>query len=198
MAQKQHVQIERKLHQRRRLLREWATPGAVYVPFIGDGDIAEEIYADRRIFGADIDPARVEEASSRLHGRIIVADCDQWPFPGEQTPFAVADFDAYTYPYHSFRAFWCSAKKQDLMVLFFTDTVKQAVKRSGHVHNPDGSTYELPALPSRRRSEVYNSWFSRHIWPWFETYIQPYRVLDRHRYLRQDTVYWGAVIRRER
>ena len=183
---------------RRRLLRLWAIDGAVYVPFIGDGDIAAEVYTDRRVFGADIDSERVFAASDRVAGRIIVADCDSWPFPDVRLPFAVADFDAYTYPYHSFRSFWAAARKTDLLVVFFTDTVKQAVKRSGHVHHPDGSSYDLPALPSRKRSVVYNSWYSKHLWPWFETYVQPYRVLDRMRYLRQDTVYWGAVLQRER
>jgi len=198
VPQKQHVELYRKVLLRRRLLRSWDGGGAAYVPFIGDGDIAVEVYPDRKVFGADIDAERVEVASGRLRGEIIVADCDQWPFPGETARFGVADFDAYTYPYHSFRAFWACARKQDLLLVFFTDTVKQAVKRSGNVHNPDGSTYELPALPSRRRSEVYNSWFSKHIWPWFESYVSPYRVLDRMRYLRQDTVYWGAVLQRDR
>jgi hypothetical protein len=193
---KQHADFHRKIMMRRKMLRDWATDGPAYVPFIGDGDIAAELYADRKVFGADIDSARVAVASGRLVGRIIVADCDQWPFVGERARFAVADFDAYTYPYHSFRAFWGQAKKQDPVVVFFTDTVKQAVKRSGHVHLPDGSSYELPPLPDRRRSDVYNKWFVQHLWPWFESYVRPYKVLDRFRYLRQDTVYWGAAIER--
>lgn len=181
----------------------WPARGAVYVPFIGDGDVAVELYSDRKVFGADLDEERVKVARSRMAGygwpaTVITADCDQWPFYGEKTKFAVADFDAYTYPYHSFRAFWAMSKKQDLMIVFFTDTVKQAIKRGGHVHHPDGSMTELPALPSRKRSAVYNSWFSKHLWPWFEAYVTPYRVLDRIRYLRQDTVYWGAVIQRDR
>jgi len=184
---------------RRRLLRSWPSAGAAYVPFIGDGDIAAELYTDRMVYGADIDAKRVDIAASRfVKKNIIVADCDQWPFPNERTQFALADFDAYTYPYHSFRAFWCSARKADQLTLYFTDTVKQSIKRTGLVHLPDGSSYELPALPSRRRSEVYNSWFSRHVWPWFEDYVKPYRVLDRMRYLRQDTLYMGVVLRYER
>lgn len=183
---------------RRRLLRCWPTSGAAYVPFIGDGDVAAELYTDFKIFGADLDSQRVDIASSRLGGQIIVADCDSWPFPSVRTRFALADFDAYTYPYHSFRAFWCSARKADQLTVFFTDTVKQGIKRTGLVHLPDGSRYELPPLPDRRRSAVYNAWFSRHLWPWFERYVRPYRVLDRMRYSRQDTCYWGAVLRYER
>jgi hypothetical protein len=198
MPQYQHVDLHRKILMRQRLLRAWEVRGAAYVPFIGDGDLAAQLYADRVVYGADIDAARVEVAAARVAGRIIVADCDQWPFYGEKARFGVADFDAYTYPYHSFRAFWAMARKQDVLVVFFTDTVKQAVKRGGHVHHPDGSMTELPPLPSRRRSAVYNSWFSRYLWPWFEAYIPPYRVLDRMRYLRQDTVYWGAVLQRMR
>jgi hypothetical protein len=173
----------------------WARDGAAYVPFIGDGDIAVEVFSDRHVFGADIDSGRVATCRQRLTTATLeVADCDRWPFVGCRSTFAVADFDAYTYPYESFRAFWRSAKRHDRLVLFFTDTVKQAVKRSGMVHHPDGSKFSLPALPSRKRSAVYNSWFTKWIWPWFTKFIRPYRVLDKMHYLRQDTVYWAAAI----
>lgn len=196
MSGKQHVDLHRKLLLRKRLLR-FAQPGAVYVPFIGDGDLAVQLYSDRSVLGADIDPQRVAIASQRLSGRVITADCNAWPFPGDSTRFAVADFDAYTYPYASFRSFWNRAEREEIMVLFFTDTVKQAIKRMGQIHEPDGSKPDL--LPdvvsgSRERSWHYNFWFSKHIWPWFVPYVKPYRVLDKMLYQRQDTVYWGVAL----
>jgi hypothetical protein len=89
--QQQHVQMYRKLLLRRRLCR-WATRGSAYVPFIGDGDIAAALYADSRVYGADLDPARVEVAASRLpRSDVIVADCDEWTFPGTHVQVASAD-----------------------------------------------------------------------------------------------------------
>ena len=61
----QHVDLYRKLLLRRHLLR-WASDGAAYVPFIGDGDIAAQLYGERTIYGADLDPERVEVARGRL------------------------------------------------------------------------------------------------------------------------------------
>lgn len=46
--QRQHVNLYQKLLLRRSLLKE-ALPGAAYVPFIGDGDIAVECYADSSV-----------------------------------------------------------------------------------------------------------------------------------------------------
>ena len=52
-GQRQHVDMYRKVLLRRRLLRK-AVDGAVYVPFIGNGYLAVELYQDRRIYGADL------------------------------------------------------------------------------------------------------------------------------------------------
>jgi hypothetical protein len=65
---KQHVDLHRKLALRRALLRG-CPAGAVYVPFIGDGDIAAELYADRMVYGADLDPNRSATARARLRSR---------------------------------------------------------------------------------------------------------------------------------
>lgn len=46
MGQKQHVDAFRKIALRRELLR-YAVPGAAYVPFCGDGDIASQLYYQR-------------------------------------------------------------------------------------------------------------------------------------------------------
>ena len=79
---KQHVDIHRKLNLRKKLLEKAGKlTGAVYVPFIGEGDIACELYQGNKIYGADSDPERVEVAKSRLKdAEIITADCDKFPF----------------------------------------------------------------------------------------------------------------------
>lgn len=173
----------------------WAEPGAAYVPFIGDGDLAVNLYRDRMVFGADLDRQRVRTAAGRLpSSNVIVADCDGWPFAGEPTPFAIADFDAYVNPYLGFRAFWPDANKTPRMVLFFTDGIKQAVVRSGIFSKFDGTTEEIPHENLTRKRQVYNAYLSKYVWPDFEDFIHPWRVVDRMRYLRASMTYWGCVI----
>jgi hypothetical protein len=193
--QQQHVLMYRKLLLRRHLLR-WAVPGPAFVPFIGDGDIAYSLYRDRTIYGADLDPARVVTASSRLSGDIRVADCDSWPFPDLTDEIAVADFDAYVEPYIGFRSFWSQAPKKDRMVMFFTDGRRQGLLRSGSWTKPDGSKVLLKTRV--QKSVVANNYLGGHIWPWFESHVAPlgYKVIDRWRYQRSLMIYWGAAIER--
>lgn len=190
----QHVEMYRKSLLRKRLLR-WAVDGAAYVPFIGDGDLAVLHYADRDVYGADLDPNRVATASSRLSGEIRVFDCDAWPFPDRRDViFAAADFDAYSEPYASFRSFWSQATRRDRLVLFFTDGHRQGLMRTGHWHLPDGSKQELKTVHERR--PVFNFYLTQHVWPWFDDFIKPYRVIQRMRYNRAMMTYWGAAIER--
>lgn len=177
---------------RKRLLH-LAKPGAVYVPFCGDGDIAALLYTDRRVLGADLDPARVQVASDRLRGADIrVADCDRWPFTDATERFAVADFDAYSHPYSSFLSFWAAAKLTERLVLFFTDGHRQGVMRTGWWHKPDGSKQKLENVNEKRN--LFNFYFPRYILPWFEQAVRPYRVQQKAFYLRGMMLYWGAVI----
>jgi len=196
MGQKQHVDIFRKFQLRRVLLKH-AGAGAVYVPFIGDGDIATELYMERQmIWGADIDGTRTSTARERLPGaNIITADCDAWPFASTKTPpFAVADFDAYCYPYTSFRAFWGEAPKAKRLVLFFTDGERMGIKRIGHWRHPDGT--KGPQLDLKARRPIYNMYMQKVIVPWFRAAIRPYRIIRKMNYLRKDMCYWGSVIER--
>jgi hypothetical protein len=194
-GQQQHVEFYRKALLRRHLLR-WAVDGAVYVPFIGDGDLAVDLYSDRKVFGADIDPSRVMTARKRLVGADIeLFDCDLWPFPGLETPIAVADFDAYVEPYRSFRSFWKGPNvKADRLVMFFTDGWKESFTRNGHWTKPDGTKVTLAVGHEKHR--VFNSYLTKQIWPWFEDFIEGWRVLDRWRYQRSRMTYWGAAIER--
>lgn len=187
--QKQHADFHRKIMLRERLLPE---PGAAYVPFIGDGDIAHTLYQGFDIYGADIDPQRVETARSRLPGEIITADCNEWPFPGVEAEFALADFDAYSEPYPSFRAFWQHAKRAFPLTVLFTDGHKQGIMRTGHWHKPDGTKEYLETTNERRR--VFSFYFPKHILPWFTEYIAPWKVRRKMFYLRGMMLYWGAIL----
>lgn len=209
LTRMQHLQAHRKYLLRRHMLT-WAKEGPVYVPFIGDGDIgaggnatsstlAHEhyphpgVYNDRFVYGADLDPARVAIARSRLTGDIRMADCDSWPFKDVVTaPFAVADFDAWAEPYPSFRSFWTCANKADRLVVFFTDAHRMGIMVDGTFIRPDGSKSTIGSLTERR--EAFNFYLSKHVWPWFEDYIKPYRMIHKMRYLRGMLTYWGAVI----
>lgn len=174
-------------------------PGAVYVPFIGDGDIAAALYADREVYGADIDPARVATASGRLAGSIVVADCDKWPpqFAGLDTVFAVADFDAYAYPYDAFRAWWANARKADRVAVFFTDGQRQACKRSARWHDPDGREMG-DGNPSNTAGfrPYFNAWWSKVVAPWIEAATAGWSIVATDKYQRRDMLYWGAVLAR--
>lgn len=201
---KQHADLFRKVALRKRLLR-WATDGGAYVPFIGDGDLAVELYGDRHVLGADIDPERVAVAASRLPGADLrVEDCDPWIFPGLKNPkIAVADFDAYAYPYTSFRSFFKNAPLAPRLCVFFTDGQGLNVSFKGRWRTPDGverrATGMIPGKAAgdlNERRSTWAFWFNQTVWPWFVDYIGPkWRVLDRFRYTRGTTMlYWGAVI----
>lgn len=194
---KQHVDMYRKLILRRKLLATLGpVNGAAYVPFIGDGDIAAELYSDRVIYGADLDPARVATAAARFpQSRIIQADCDGWPFPEIKTKFAIADFDSYSHPYASFLSFWSRAVTAARVLLLFTDGHRQAIKRSGRWHMFDGRHVLIESLPERR--QVYNFYYKKFALPWFEHTIgDRWRIVQALSHLRQDMIYWGAVVER--
>lgn len=194
---KQHVDLHRKLLLRRQLLEKATASGAIYIPFCGDGDIALELYAKlgRKIYAADIDRARVKVFRSRFpNADVKVADCDgPFPFGGTKETFAIADFDAWSYPYHAFRAFWQEAKKASPLVVFFTDGIRQAITRAGSATLPDGSKFESANLAERRKA--FNFYWAKVVKPWFVSYISPWRMVAEAHYVRgRSMLYWGAVL----
>jgi hypothetical protein len=203
--QEQNVLSFRKLLLRRHLMRHIrGNDHPVYVPFIGDGDIADAMYRDRPIYGADLDGDRIVTASSRGFARadLRVADCDEWPFKDVHLPFAMADFDAFTEPYAAFRAFWAGAVKDDRLVLVFTDGHRQGLVRTGWFDHPSGEKIKLgeglrgdPVV----KAPFYWKYLSEHIWPWFDAEIlgQDWRLLDRWRYQRDMMIYWGMALERK-
>ena len=195
---KQHVEFQRKIKLRKGLMEKAGKlAGACYVPFIGDGDIACELYQGNKIYGADIDPERVEVAKSRLKdAEIVAADCDKFPFEGQDATYSLADFDSYSYPYDSFRSFWEKARFDPQCALFFTDGQRQAIIRTGSYRTPDGKSVKARTVTEKRTA--YNFYFNKILLPWFEEYIKPWKVVHVTKYLRSASMcYWGAIIARE-
>jgi hypothetical protein len=203
MSQQQHVEFHRKVQMRRHLLRRWELPNpAAYVPFIGDGDLALELYPSLLVYGADLSDDRVATARERMPAaKLVTADCNVFPFAHWHTlpQFALGDFDAYSEPYTAFRSFWARAPLADRLMLFFTDGQRQTMMRgkfgtAGYWVEPSGAIREEE--DHTLRSATFNSYFSKSIWPWFEEFVAPWRIVDRFRYLRGWMLYWGAVIER--
>lgn len=202
----QHVDLHRKVALRKRLLAK-AMPGPAYVPFVGEGDLALELLTDRPIYAADLDPQRVATARTRLPDTAVVveADCDKWPFEDRATPaFAVADFDAYAYPYEAFRAWWRHAERTSTVVVFFTDTQLMALNMGGRAKHPDGTSLKFVKpgrenhhTPDRRKVNPYLAgYWTKTLKPWITGVADDYgyRVTDTSHYKRGQTVYWGAVL----
>ena len=195
VVQKQHVDIQRKLKLRQTLLEKLGDPpGAYYIPFIGEGDIAVELYREKKIYGADIEPTMVETARVRLpDSEIKVADCDAYPFDKNTDPIILADFDSYSYPYDSFRSFWKGAKIGSQCAVIFTDGQKQAIIRSGNYRTPDGTKVKARTKTAKR--EAYDFYFNKTVLPWFKDYIKPWTILYITKYLSAGSMcYWGAII----
>jgi hypothetical protein len=193
-AQQQHVDIHRKINLRKILIdKAGELKGAFYIPFIGNGDIAIELYKNHKIYGADLDGDRVKTAQTRLpDAEILQCDCDAFPLRDKDIEYSLADFDAYTYPYKAFREFWQQAKITSPCVLFFTDGEKQAIMISGHWIMPDGKKNFLKGTDARR--VVFNKYWAGTILPWFTEYIKPWKVVETFQYSRKMQLYWGAII----
>ena len=196
-VQKQHVEEFKKILLRKRLMIH-AIDGACYVPFIGDADIATEIYTDRKIYGADIKQARVDIARTRLPGADIrLFDCDEWPFSDIQTePTAIADFDAFNYPYHAFRAFMEHGNPCDTLVCFFTDGARMPAQRLGIYTDPAGIKHT--GLDIKERRIVNNLYWPRIAKPWLMEWAKAngWKVITTSFYLRDRIIYWGTVLKR--
>uniref|UniRef100_A0A6M3Y402 Methyltransferase n=1 Tax=viral metagenome TaxID=1070528 RepID=A0A6M3Y402_9ZZZZ len=195
---KQHVEYNRKIALRKNLLEKVSyLPGAFYVPFIGDGDLAFDLYQGRMIYGADIDEDRVTVAKSRLpDAEIIQADCDIFPFRDRDIRYSLADFDSYSYPYAAFRDFWGQAQLHSPFVLFFTDGQRQAISRTGHWTDPAGQKHQDDTVEEKRRN--YGFYFNKIVLSWFEQYIEPWKIKEVTKYLRgPNMLYWGAIIETE-
>ena len=187
------VDLFRKIMLRKQLYSK-AQDGAIYVPFIGDGDIAKEIYKDKKIYGADLDPCRVKTARVFLSDADIrVADCNKWPFQDIKEKFAVADLDSYCNPYLPLIAFWNNAEKTKRVVVFGTDGMKQRIARGRCMKSlPSGD--ETPSIGNEYRVQ-YNFWWQKHVIPFIEQTISPSKIIEKRMYQRgMGMIYWGVII----
>lgn len=192
--QKQHVDLHRKIALRRSLI-DGLGGGAAYVPFIGDGDIALQLYSGRKIYGVDIDIDRVKTAAGRMKGAVIVqANANSWALGKVKEQFAIADFDSYGNPYLSLVAFWKNSDKPETLALFGTDAQRYTIKRKRVVKTlPECK--EKKSLNSEWRKQ-YNFWWRDHVKPYIQTVIDPYRIVKESFYLRGTVgmLYWGILV----
>ncbi len=218
----QHAEIHRKFLLRRQFLR-FAPPGFCYVPFCGDGDIAHEMYRDRPILAADIEPERVRTFMERIGGRGSAlwtvakpGDCDRWPFEpsvldsirGAGWQCAILDLDAYGYPFDAWRAAVANLPLADTFVVFFTDSQPNTIQRNGVWREPDGTKRDIRLTSdggNRHRSfdlavmrKEYQGWWSRRVRPWLDDEAKRigYRVRSARSYKRKNTLYEAAVFTR--
>lgn len=193
-GQKQHVQLFRKLRMRRRLVEE-AIDGAAYVPYIGEGDIAAELYSERQVYGVDLQEKFLGVAKRRLNGRFVNGDCRDWHFSPEDGPFAIADFDSYGNPYESFASFWENASKARRVVMFFCDGRRMRIQRSKtEALLPAGERKDVPTKVWRRQVSM---WHRRYVLPWVEEVIAPYEIVQKVAFYRYLTLHWGCVVEAE-
>lgn len=200
MTQIQHTDLYRKVLLRQSLLK-YSLPGAAYVPFCGDGDLAHELYKDRGLIGCDTDPDRIATVRARLpDGHWQQADADKGFLaniaPVMELPmFAVADFDAYAYPYAAFRDFWATAPKTPRVVLFFTDGQRMSMMVNGsYLSSYDGSSIPLDLDVQGAKRAATQRYFHDKLVPWLEAAVAPARVVRTQHYNRSQMLYWGAVV----
>jgi len=196
-TQKQHADLFKKILLRRNLIAK-VGEGACYVPFIGDGDIAVELYANRKIYGADLSPTRIEIAKTRLPAaNLRVADCDKWPFDDITVePLAIIDLDAYHYPYHAFYATVKNAPLADRCAFFFTDGQRITAVRNGIYHTPYGEKIiDMPLTERRKVNNLYRATVTK---PWITEWAAQngWKIVKEMSYLRDRMMYWGIVLER--
>lgn len=210
----QHVDFHRKLALRRQLIK-YAVPGAAYLPYCGDGDIARALYYRNgkvtKLFAADLDPARVASFIKQCPESLTATgDCDRWPFADDvPDAFAIADFDAYAYPYDSFRAFWNFAELSqnhsrlaDRLILFFTDgqrlTIRKGPGSRGTFHHPDGRKLKASSMNWNQTRSIFNFYLKQVCVPWLASVVTPenWTINTTKSYLRDSMIYWGSVITR--
>lgn len=198
----QHVDLFRKLRLRRELLAD-AEPGAAFVPFLGEGDIALELYRDREILGIELDDAIAVATSRRfvdagLSSKVITGDANVW-HPnawGPGHPFAVADLDAFSNPYHSLAALWTNGQLADRVVIFGTDGLRLGVKISTTKHLgplPDAKIVRADMATRRRQ---FNNYWTAYVRPYLVDLVAPGQIVRELKYQRQHMLYWGIVVDR--
>jgi hypothetical protein len=191
--QKQHQKFHRKIKLRELMLRDWSNWSNSYVPFCGEGDIANELYSEySKVFGVDIDDEKLSTAKSRMPDSVFVNhDANKFPMNWTET-FSLGDFDAYSNPYQSFVSFWKNANKSFPILCFFTDSKVQCMMWHSFVDMPDWGRYHLK---DKKEKKLYMKKWKLKCIQWVKDYIgNKYKLVETKQYQRHFTIYWGCVI----
>ena len=122
-----------------------------------------------------------------------MADCDNWPFDGLETKFALADFDAYSNPYQALVTFWKHADKASRVLIFGTDGNLQTINRGKRLVKLPTNTGPICNDRNKIR-DLYNKWWSVTVKTFLMQTIAPYRISYQMRYRRgTGMLYWGIV-----
>lgn len=191
-GKKQSTEIERKLRLRHDLM-EFAAEGAVYVPYIGEADIASQLWADRMIYGCDLEQKFLDVARTRLsNADLRVANAERYPFTDISEAITIADFDAYGNPYLALQSFWQAIPDHpQRMVIFGTDGLRSHFRGNALLVLPEGTKKPTDLGTAR---EQYNYYWPRYIVPLLKRIVAPYTVIEQRHYFNKAIVYWGIVI----
>lgn len=210
-GKKQHVDLFRKIGIRRELL-ELVGPEAAYVPFLGEADIAVDLYADRRIVGIELDPDVARLAGDRLvavatqpdgwRPLIVTGNAETWHHDAlSASPFAVLDVDAFSNPYRALEVAWRNMTPEDNLAprvaIFGTDGMRLAIRRSKSrmlAPLPAGEPLlKTDDINERRRQ--WNGWWAI-VLEYLTELVAPATIIETRKYVRDHMLYWGIVVDR--
>jgi hypothetical protein len=84
------------------------------------------------------------------------------------------------------------------MVVFFTDAHRMGIAVDGTLIRPDDTKRVFePGKDRFERMGAFNYYLQDHVWPWFDDFVKPYRVIDRTNYRRGMMTHWAAVLELE-
>lgn len=191
--QKQQQKFHRKIKLRELLLSNWSNWSNSYVPFCGEGNIADQLYSDdSKVFGVDIDNEKLRAAENRMPESVFINhNANQFPDCWDEE-YTLADFDAYSNPYKSFVSFWQSANKSFPLVCFFTDSKVQCIMWHSFVDMPNWGRRKLKG---KKEKKLYMKKWKLKCIQWVNDYIgNEYDLIHTKQYQRHMTIYWGAII----
>lgn len=205
----QHVDLFRKIGLRRELLALVGAGGA-YVPFLGEADIAAELYRGRYVLGVELDPDVARTAGARLAeldppGFVIVGDAEAWHVGADAgAPYAVLDVDAFSNPYRSLEAAWRELVDRpnrtpglaDRVAVFGTDGMRLAIRQSKSRYYSSPTTRKLSSGTISDKRRQWNNWWGGFVLPWLEQLFAGWTIVETRKYQRTHMVYWGVVLER--
>lgn len=175
---------------------EFAAEGAVYVPYIGEADIASQLWSDRMIYGCDLEQKFLDVADTRLsNSDLRVANAEHYPFTDISEAITIADFDAYGNPYLALQSFWQAIPDHpQRIVIYGTDGLRTNFRGNATVLLPEGKKQPANLVTAR---EQYNYYWPRYIIPLLKKLVAPHTIIKEKHYTNKTMLYWGIVVDRE-